>query len=1001
MNIKSISRRDYRVLNLLGRGAFACVYRAKSIATGQDVAIKMIDKKQMVAEGMVTRVNKEVEIHSRLKHPSILELYNYFEDEAYVYLVLEMCHNGELYSYLRANSRVLSEDEARHYLGQVVKGLLYLQSHNILHRDLTLANLLLTRDMDAKIADFGLATQLTVPGEKHFTLCGTPNYISPEIATRSAHGLEADVWSVGCMLYTLVVGQPPFDTEGVKSTLNRVISADFELPDHLSKEAKHLISCLLKKNPKERMPLEHILQHPFLTKGAVQEKRPKKHNVTEASIDSGRGDTMATMSTTATSTQSRRMLPAKVDCVLQSVAERDHSRAAISKHPPSPPVRLRDSEEEYKQHQMQMYHRQQHALSAASYDLPPPLPKEGPPSSSYHSDGSQYTCVVRKLDSDFQQQPAAESPVSLSSGSSNPGPLDFTVGSKDSNDAHDVYNSLAQDAELDVSLEHETRSVGSVGSQDHNALHSRHNLSNPDLTTEQPRQTRPVTKASTDNPRLRSRSVENLTPRKSRQWNMVDIDIDNANAQTSQSAAKKHRQLPPPINSSRLRPIRQKTRNAVVNILDDGTVCLEFFKVKNGEDRVLEVLKISADGMQINVHQPNMGRGCPMKERPPTPPSDCLKQYSYHQLPQKYYKKYQYAARFVNLVRSRTPKVTLYTKRAKCMLMENQPKADFEVVFYDGAKCSRTSEGIRIIESGGTSISMENLESAQHMSATMQEMCAYIQECSTLCHQLESLLQSAQDDISGNDFSYFPITVGRKPHRPSDKDSTPVSSHQPQRLTGSAERSVTSVAPPQGAVGHYGDTSTGTGSFFLQMRSFEGTVISGLTQTTLPSRAAPSEVPSSTPKCRPTSSRTERPALSVANSRPTSAKSTRSHALSAVASVVPQQPSVLCRTFVPGIGWGNQLSNGEVRVQYLDGSEVCIQSSPMVVRYTDMRGRQARFRESDQLPPQGQPTRALAVLVTGRFKADRPDSADLAQRKALVLSGLLGISEQTKWEILQ
>jgi polo-like kinase 4 len=117
---------------------------------------------------------------------------------------------------------------------------------------------------------------------------------------------------------------------------------------------------------------------------------------------------------------------------------------------------------------------------------------------------------------------------------------------------------------------------------------------------------------------------------------------------------------------------------------------------------VLEVLKISADGMQINIYQPNMGRGSPMKERPPTPPAESCKQYSYHQLPQKYYKKYHYAARcvalyknhfiicsmflcrFVNLVRSKTPKITLYTKKAKCMLMENQPKADFEVIFYDG-----------------------------------------------------------------------------------------------------------------------------------------------------------------------------------------------------------------------------------------------------------------------------------------------------------------------------
>ena len=77
-----------------------------------------------------------------------------------------------------------------------------------------------------------------------------------EIAMRTAHGLEADVWSVGCMLYTLLVGHPPFDTQGVKNTLNRVISAEYHLPGHLSPEAKHLIQSLLQKNPKDRLPLD-------------------------------------------------------------------------------------------------------------------------------------------------------------------------------------------------------------------------------------------------------------------------------------------------------------------------------------------------------------------------------------------------------------------------------------------------------------------------------------------------------------------------------------------------------------------------------------------------------------------------------------------------------------------------------------------------------------------------------------------------------------------------
>lgn len=123
-----------------------------------------------------------------------------------------------------------------------------------------------------KIADFGLATQLSRPDEKHMTMCGTPNFISPEVASRGSHGLEADVWGLGCLLYTLLVGTPPFDTQAVKSTLTRVVMANYKLPNHLSAEAKDLINNLLQKNPKDRIKLEQILEHPFIKRNNVSNK---------------------------------------------------------------------------------------------------------------------------------------------------------------------------------------------------------------------------------------------------------------------------------------------------------------------------------------------------------------------------------------------------------------------------------------------------------------------------------------------------------------------------------------------------------------------------------------------------------------------------------------------------------------------------------------------------------------------------------------------------------
>lgn len=162
----------------------------------------------MTAAGMVNRVRQEVDIHSKLSHPSILQLYVYFEDNDFVYLVLELCEIGEFQRYLKALGHPLDEDQAREVMSQLLEGMLYLHSHNILHRDLSLANLLLTKEMKIvrnyffflpsgsifkmcyvfkKIADFGLATQLSRPDEKHMTMCGTPNYISPEVSKFSNH----------------------------------------------------------------------------------------------------------------------------------------------------------------------------------------------------------------------------------------------------------------------------------------------------------------------------------------------------------------------------------------------------------------------------------------------------------------------------------------------------------------------------------------------------------------------------------------------------------------------------------------------------------------------------------------------------------------------------------------------------------------------------------------------------------------------------------------------
>lgn len=224
----------------------------------------------MTASNMTERVRQEVGIHARLKHPSILELYTFFEDTNHVYLILELAHNGTLHRFLAERQKTLNELESANIVSQVVNGLLYLHSNSIMHRDISMSNLLLTASMHVRVSDFGLATQLLSGGgsyeNKHTTLCGTPNYISPEVASRSSHGLKTDVWSLGCLLYTLLVGRPPFDTNGVKSTLTQVVMGSYSIPDHLSAEARDLIQRLLCKDPMKRIEIHQVATHPFMLK---------------------------------------------------------------------------------------------------------------------------------------------------------------------------------------------------------------------------------------------------------------------------------------------------------------------------------------------------------------------------------------------------------------------------------------------------------------------------------------------------------------------------------------------------------------------------------------------------------------------------------------------------------------------------------------------------------------------------------------------------------------
>ncbi|GFR26094.1 hypothetical protein TNCT_687572 [Trichonephila clavata] len=259
---------DFEKLEELGRGGFATVYKARCLkrGVGEFVAIKEINKKDENWRKHKKFVCKEIEIHSTLQHRNIVKLYDTFEDEDYIYLILELCEEGSLEDYMKRQDHPFSESIACSIFKQIIDGVMYLHDKFVIHRDLSLKNILLTKNMQAKIADFGLSTNLSEPDEVKYTMVGTPNFMSPEMVRKSPHGLKLDCWSLGCILYALLVGKPPFDHRVYRDVLDNVLKKEVKYPKHISSEAKILLDALLAKDHSKRICINAVPDFDFFKK---------------------------------------------------------------------------------------------------------------------------------------------------------------------------------------------------------------------------------------------------------------------------------------------------------------------------------------------------------------------------------------------------------------------------------------------------------------------------------------------------------------------------------------------------------------------------------------------------------------------------------------------------------------------------------------------------------------------------------------------------------------
>ncbi|KAI8641306.1 hypothetical protein BD408DRAFT_418302 [Parasitella parasitica] len=275
--IKDHKRRvQYRKMECLGYGAFGRVYRVQSLHDGRYWAAKVIAKSSVVESNTKKKLLAEINIHRSLKHDNIVRFYSVVEDKHNIYLILELCENRTLSNMLKRRGGTLTELETRYYMGQMLTALRYMSDNRILHRDLKLSNVLLDRNMDCKLGDFGLAALLLTPEDRKRTVCGTLHYIAPEILFHKevdGHNHRVDMWSAGVLMYNLLFGKHPFQVTEAQELRKQVKQNEYQqrftFPVDsfvVSTEAKSLISGLLVNDPDQRLSVIQALQHPFFSR---------------------------------------------------------------------------------------------------------------------------------------------------------------------------------------------------------------------------------------------------------------------------------------------------------------------------------------------------------------------------------------------------------------------------------------------------------------------------------------------------------------------------------------------------------------------------------------------------------------------------------------------------------------------------------------------------------------------------------------------------------------
>ncbi|KAL8443296.1 hypothetical protein Emag_005970 [Eimeria magna] len=251
----------------IGKGGFSRVFRVRSNKSGKLLAVKAVKKEKL--EGDTQRLRRalaEREVMASCQSPFILQLYCSFQTQKELFFVTEFCPGGDLAALLRCHKR-FSEDVVRFVAVEVLLGLQHLQRQRVVYRDLKAANILVDLDGHCRLADFGLAKRLTGQLKKTFSFCGSPEYLSPEVLLGTGHDQKVDLYSLGCLLFELLVGVPPFFAANRNVMYIRIMQGRLSFPSscEASPEARALVSRLLALEPLMRIGacggVEEVMQH--------------------------------------------------------------------------------------------------------------------------------------------------------------------------------------------------------------------------------------------------------------------------------------------------------------------------------------------------------------------------------------------------------------------------------------------------------------------------------------------------------------------------------------------------------------------------------------------------------------------------------------------------------------------------------------------------------------------------------------------------------------------